>query len=56
MRATVVVTVNRGGVWVAIDPPFTLEAILEPAHVDTLIDMLTQATKEARRYEQEKVP
>lgn len=32
MSATVIVTVNRGRVWVAIDPPFTFEAILEPAH------------------------
>lgn len=56
MSATVIVTVNRGRVWVAIDSSFTLEAILEPTHVDTLIDMLTQAAREAQRYEREKVP
>ncbi|MGH3697185.1 MAG: hypothetical protein ACRDRX_24915 [Pseudonocardiaceae bacterium] len=55
MTATVIVAVNRGGVWISIDPPFAFEAILEPAHVDILVNMLTEATKEAQRYEQEKV-
>ncbi len=55
MSATVIVAANRGVVWISIDPPFMFEAILEPAHVDTLIDMLTEAAKEAQRYDQEKV-
>lgn len=55
MSATVIVTVNRGGVWLSIDPPFTFEAILEPAEVDTLIGMLAEAVKEAQRYGQEQV-
>lgn len=55
MTATVIVAVNRGGVWLFIDPPFTFEAILELARVDALIDMLREAAKEAQRYEQERV-
>jgi hypothetical protein len=55
MSATVVVTVNRGGVWISIDPPFTFEAILAPAHVDTLIAMLMEAADEAQCYEPDKV-
>ena len=48
-RVTVVVEVCRGKVWVvSFDSPFSSEAILEPAQVDTLIDLLAQATKEAR--------
>ncbi len=53
MSATVIVAVNRGGVWMSIDPPFTFEAILEPIHVDKLIGMLMEAAKEAQRYERE---
>jgi len=37
-------------VWVSIDPPFALDAILEPEHVASLIDLLTQAVKEAQSY------
>lgn len=55
MSATVVVAVNRGGVWVSIDPPFTFEAILEPVHVDKLIGILAEAAKEAQRYTQENI-
>lgn len=48
-RVTVVVEVCRGKVWVvSVDAPFSSEAILEPAQVDSLIDVLTQAAKEAR--------
>ena len=47
---TVIVTVYRGKVWVSIDPPFALDAILEPEHVASLIDLLTQAVKEAQSY------
>lgn len=48
-RVTVVVEVCRGRVWVvSADAPFVSEAIFEPAQVDSLIDLLTQAAKEAR--------
>ena len=48
-RVTVVIEVCRGKVWVvSVDPPFTSEAILEPAQVDRLVDMLGQAAEEAR--------
>ena len=48
-RVTVVIEVCRGKVWVvSVDSPFTSEAILEPAQVDRLIDLLGQAAKEAR--------
>ncbi|MGH4014486.1 MAG: hypothetical protein ACRDSL_11305 [Pseudonocardiaceae bacterium] len=48
-RVTVIVEVCHGKVWVvSVDSPFTSEAIFEPAQVDSLIDMLGQAAKEAR--------
>ncbi|MGH3903864.1 MAG: hypothetical protein ACRDTE_06710 [Pseudonocardiaceae bacterium] len=48
-RVTVVVEVCRGKVWVvSVDSPFSSEAILEPAQVDNLIDLLARAVKEAR--------
>ena len=50
MKVTVVVAVYRGTVWVSIDPFFAFEAILEPEHVVSLIDMLMQAVKEAQGY------
>jgi len=53
MKVTVIVTVYHGTVWVSIDPPFTSEAILEPEHVANLIDMLTQAVKEAQGYKRD---
>lgn len=44
----------RGKVWVtAFDSPFTVEAIFEPVQADHLVDLITQATKEARRYTKE---
>jgi hypothetical protein len=47
--ATVVVEVYRGRVWIVLtDPPFSSEAIFEPDQADRLIDLLGQATKEAR--------
>ena len=46
---TVVVTVYRGDVWMSIVPPFTWEAIMEPAKVDELIQVLGSARQEARR-------
>jgi DNA-binding protein YbaB len=55
MKVTVIVTVYRGTVWISIDPPFISEAILEPEHVANLIDMLTQAVKEAQGYKNDDV-
>ncbi len=47
--ATVVVTVIQDTVWVSISPPFTWEAIMEPAKVDEVISMLELARDEAKR-------
>ena len=48
-RVTVVVEVCRGKVWMlSVDSPFASEAIFGPTQVEGLIDMLTQAAKEAR--------
>lgn len=45
-----VIEVSRGKVWmVSVDTPFSAEAILEPAQVDSLIDLLSRAATEARR-------
>jgi hypothetical protein len=49
VAATVVVTVYRGDVWMSIVPPFTWEAIMEPAQVDELMQVLGLARQEARR-------
>jgi hypothetical protein len=38
--------------WLSIDPSFISEAVLEPGHVYHLIELLTQATTEACRYQQ----
>jgi len=48
--STVVVTVYRQSVWLSVVPFFNSEAILEPAHVDSLVDKLIQAAEEAREY------
>ena len=49
VTATVVVTVQRGMVWLSIQPPFTWEAIMDPDNVDELMQTLAQAQAEARR-------
>lgn len=50
-RVTITVEVCRGKVWLtSFDCPFTSEAILEPAQVDSLVELITQAAKEARSY------
>lgn len=50
-RVTIAVEVYRGKVWVtSSDCPFTAEAILEPAQAEGLVELITQAIKEARRY------
>lgn len=46
---TVVVTVQRGHVWLSIVPPFTWEAIMQPGKVDELIHALALARDEAER-------
>lgn len=49
IRVTVVVEVYRGKVWVvSFDPSFSVEAIFEPVQAERLVDLLTQAAKEAR--------
>jgi hypothetical protein len=47
--ATVIVTTQRGQVWVSIVPPFTWEAIMEPGKVDELIQTLGLARDDAKR-------
>lgn len=48
-RTIFYVDVHRGTVWLtSFDCPFTSEAILEPAQVDSLIDLLARAAEEAR--------
>jgi hypothetical protein len=47
--ATVIVTVVRDRVWLSISPPFTWEAIMEPAKVDELISTLELAQDEAKK-------
>ncbi len=49
ISATVVVTVQKGTVWVSIVPPFTWEAIMEPGKVDELIRTLGLAREDAKR-------
>jgi hypothetical protein len=49
MKVTVIVTVYRGTVWVSIDPLFAFEAILEPEHVASLIDMCLRRLSRKRR-------
>ncbi|MGH3512657.1 MAG: hypothetical protein ACRDQV_09140 [Pseudonocardiaceae bacterium] len=48
-QSTVVVTVVRDKVWLSISPPFTWEAIMDPAKVDELMHVLELATDEARQ-------
>jgi len=48
--ATVIVHVYRRTVWLSVEPFYNFEAILDPEHVDNLINTLNQAAKEAREY------
>ena len=48
--STVVVAVYRQSVWLSIVPFFNSEAILEPEHVDGMVDKLTEAANKAREY------
>jgi hypothetical protein len=49
ISATVVVTAQKGTVWVSIVPPFTWEAIMEPEKVDELIQTLGLARDDAKQ-------
>lgn len=50
-RVTITVEVCRGKIWVtSFDCPFVTEAIFEPAQADSLVELINQATKEARGY------
>ncbi|MGH3974917.1 MAG: hypothetical protein ACRDS9_16555 [Pseudonocardiaceae bacterium] len=44
-----VATVVHDTVWLSISPPFTWEAIMEPAKVDEVISMLEKARDEAKK-------
>ncbi len=48
---TVVVDVYRQSVWLSVVPMFNGEAILDPAHIDNLVNTLIQAAQEAREYQ-----
>ena len=48
VNVTVIVTVVQGRVWLSISPPFTWEAIMEPAKVDELIHVLELARDAAK--------
>lgn len=51
-KVTMTVMVYRDTVWVTtFDEPFSAESILELAHVDSMIEVLTWAAEEARRYQ-----
>ncbi len=53
-KVTMTVMVYRDTVRViTFDEPFSAEAILELAHVDSMIEMLAWAAEEARRYQDE---
>ena len=50
--ATVIVKMYRQTVWLSVEPFYNSEAILDPIHVDSLVDTLTQAAPKARSYQQ----
>jgi hypothetical protein len=51
-KVTITIVVYRDTVWItAFDEAFCSAASLELAHVDSLIEMLTWAAEEARRYQ-----
>jgi len=47
--ATVVVIVQRGKVWMSIQPPFTWDAIMAPGMVEELIRTLALAAEDAKK-------
>ncbi len=51
-RAVFYVAACREKVWItSYACPFNAEAILEPAQADTLVELIIQAAKEARRHQ-----
>jgi len=53
-RVVFYVETYRGNVWITCyDCPFTSEAILEPTQADSLVELINQATQEARRYRED---
>ncbi len=53
-RAVFYVEACREKVWItSYACPSLAETILEPAQADTLIELIAQATKEARRYQKD---
>jgi hypothetical protein len=53
-RVTFSIKVHRGKVWVSsFDCPFTCDAVLEPAQADSLVELISQAAKEARSYKKD---
>jgi hypothetical protein len=53
-RVIFYIEVYRGKVWItSYDCPFTSEATLEPAQADSLVELINQATKEARSYKKD---
>ncbi|MGH3907397.1 MAG: hypothetical protein ACRDTE_24960 [Pseudonocardiaceae bacterium] len=50
-RVVFYVEVYRGKIWVtSFDCSFSAEAILEPAQADSLVDLINQASTQARGY------
>lgn len=50
-RVTFSLQAYRGKVWItSYDCPFGCVAILEPAQADTLADLITQTSKDARGH------
>ena len=47
---TIVVDVYRRSIWLSVTPFFNGEGILEPENVDSLVNILNLAAKEARSY------
>ena len=53
-RVVFYIETYRGNVWITCyDCPFTSEAILEPTQADSLVELINQATQEARRYRED---
>lgn len=51
-RVTFTLEAHRGKIWItSFNCPFAVEAIFMPSQADSFIDLINQATKEARGYE-----
>jgi hypothetical protein len=56
-RVTFTIEAYRGKVWItSFDCPSVSEAILDPGQADSLVDLINQATKEARHCKNGPVP